>query len=79
MARLSKEEWLLQSFEVLAKVGMSGLTIDALTKHLGVTKGSFYHHFGNYQTFKIALLDYFEDAGTLNVIRITDEVENARR
>lgn len=73
MARLSKQAWLEQSLYMLAEVGASGLTIDALTTRLGVTKGSFYHHFKNYQTFKLSLLDFFEEVSTLNVIRITDE------
>lgn len=73
MTRLSSEAWLEQSLYVLAEVGATGLTIDALTTRLGVTKGSFYHHFKNYQTFKISLLDFFEETSTLNVIQIIEE------
>lgn len=73
MARLSKDEWLHQSLLILAEVGAGGLTIDALTNRLGVTKGSFYHHFSSYQDFKISLLDAFEAAGTHDIIRITEE------
>jgi AcrR family transcriptional regulator len=73
MTRLSKQDWLEQSLLILAEVGASELTIDKLTQKLGVTKGSFYHHFKGYQDFKIALLEMFEEKGTLNVIRITEE------
>ena len=58
---------------MLAEVGAQDLTIDLLTEQLGVTKGSFYHHFGSFAGFKEALLDFFEAEGTLQIIDITEQ------
>ncbi|MEQ8674160.1 MAG: TetR/AcrR family transcriptional regulator [Aggregatilineales bacterium] len=73
MARKSKHDWLIEALTVLAEVGAQGLTIDLLTERLGVTKGSFYHHFGSFAGFKEALLDFFESEGTLQIIDVTEQ------
>jgi len=58
---------------VLGEVGTEALTIDLLVTRMGVTKGSFYHHFQNYQDFKDKLLAFFEHEGTLDVIAIAEQ------
>lgn len=73
MTRKTKTDWLVEAFRVLSDKGFGGLTIDELTTRLGVTKGSFYHHFKDYEAFKIALLDFYEQAGTLQIIRLAEE------
>ncbi|MBT3315032.1 MAG: TetR/AcrR family transcriptional regulator [Anaerolineae bacterium] len=79
MARKKKRDWFIASTHILDKTGHNGLTIDALTTELSVTKGSFYHHFKNYQEFKVALLYFFEEEGTLDIIIQTEEEENPRK
>lgn len=66
--RLSKRDWLMTGVEILREKGAPALTIEALTTRLGVTKGSFYHHFQGFAGFKTALLALFENEGTLQVI-----------
>ncbi len=78
MARKKKRDWFITSTCILDKTGHKGLTIDALTTELGVTKGSFYHHFKNYQQFKVNLLHFFEEEGTLDIITQTEKVENPK-
>src|SRR6476620_9404485 len=68
MARITRRDWLDTGLRLLAEVGADGLTIEALTAALGVTKGSFYHHFRAFQDFKEALLALFEREGTLEII-----------
>jgi AcrR family transcriptional regulator len=53
--------------ELLAREGIQGLTIDALCQRLGLTKGSFYHHFPSYQDYLVALLEVWEQ-GTMRLI-----------
>ena len=68
MARTTQRDWLDTGLRLLAEVGADGLTIEALTAALGVTKGSFYHHFRGFQDFKLALLATFEREGTLEIL-----------
>jgi len=75
MARKTKKDWYIASINILIEKGSGGLTIDALTTQLGVTKGSFYHHFGSYQQFKIDLLTFFEEEGTLGIITQTEQAD----
>lgn len=75
MARKTQHNWLDTAVQVLAEVGFNGLTIEALTQRLGVTKGSFYHHFGSYQGFKTRFLQFYEEEGTLAVIEMAEDVE----
>lgn len=53
---LRTEDWLQAGFTVLARDGEPGLRVDRLAAHLGVTKGSFHHHFAGVAGFRTALL-----------------------
>jgi AcrR family transcriptional regulator len=44
---------------LLAEYGIEQLTIDALCKHLCVTKGSFYHHFKNRDEYLERMLEHW--------------------
>ena len=56
-SRLSKEQWLDKSMQLLAKRGPAAMTLDSLTRHLGVTTGSFYWHFKSHGQFLEELTD----------------------
>jgi AcrR family transcriptional regulator len=56
----SRERWLHEGLEILAETGIPGLTIDSLSARLGLSKGSFYHHFDGMPGYRQALLEYFE-------------------
>src|SRR5258705_11294431 len=58
---VTKEEYYDAALEVLAQLGFKGLNIGVLCKRLGVTSGSFYHHFGSWQGFVAAVLDFWEN------------------
>jgi AcrR family transcriptional regulator len=68
--RLSREDWIETALAALAEEGIEGVRIDRLCRDLGVTKGSFYHHFEGREALLIALANYWadtepEDAATL--------------
>ncbi len=73
MARTTRRDWLAAGLGVVGDVGADGLTIDALTVQLGVTKGSFYHHFASFREYKDSLLAFFEREETLDIIARVEE------
>lgn len=72
--RKTREDWLHEGLHTIAELGASELKIDVLTARLGVTKGSFYHHFKNYDDYKIQLLAYFEQGGTRQIIEQVEQL-----
>lgn len=71
---VTRLEWLEAGLELLATEGAPAVTIERLTGELGVTKGSYYHHFKGASGYKTALLEYFEAQFTT---RLIDSVERA--
>ena len=71
--RKTKRDWLMAGLEILLAAGTPALTIDRLTSALGMTKGSFYHHFKGFADYKAALLKLYEDEGTQGIIEQTDQ------
>ncbi len=69
--RFGRATWLQAAMEVLAREGQAKLRVDTLTKELGVTRGSFYHHFKSREDFVHALLEYWSSAFT---VKVRDEV-----
>jgi AcrR family transcriptional regulator len=55
------KDWLAAGLQILGTAGVSGLTIERMTAELGVTKGSFYHHFENVRDFERQLIAYWAD------------------
>jgi AcrR family transcriptional regulator len=53
--RSSREDWINAALKLLAKSGLEAITIDALCKSLGITKGSFYWHFKGRQELLSAM------------------------
>jgi len=72
MAQKTRRGWLEEGTVILEAMGAEALTIEALTNRLGVTKGSFYHHFKNYQDFKKSLLVFYEEERTLQIIQLAE-------
>ncbi len=52
----SKQAWLDEVLRTLADEGAPALRIDRLAGGLGLSKGSFYHHFDGMAGYKDALL-----------------------
>jgi AcrR family transcriptional regulator len=56
---LRKSDYFEAGLDLLATRGIGGVTISALCDRLGVTKGSFYHHFTSGEDFQAKLLEYW--------------------
>lgn len=52
--RFGREDWIDLGLSLLARHGPEGLTIESLTSAARKTRGSFYHHFEDQQTFLAA-------------------------
>ena len=72
--RLSQQQWIESAFELLCEGGIDALRVEPLAARLGVTKGSFYHHFENRRALHLAMLQTWEALGTELII---DHVERA--
>jgi AcrR family transcriptional regulator len=69
----NRARWLEAGFAALREGGNEALRIDALARRVGLTKGSFYHHFGGREGYLEALLDRWEESSTRRVIRLTEQ------
>ncbi|MGE3830704.1 MAG: TetR/AcrR family transcriptional regulator [Parvibaculaceae bacterium] len=61
---MSRDEWLTQALDLLAREGQAKLRIDAICKAVGVTKGSFYWHFKDRDDFVHSVVQFWSDRFT---------------
>jgi len=71
MSRTTPQDWIRSGFELLVEGGAEALTAQRLAGRLGVTRGSFYHHFGSREGFLRALLGQWEEDHTSRVISLS--------
>lgn len=79
MRKLSREEWIYGAFNALAAGGIDALRVEPLAAALGVTKGSFYHHFENRRALHLAMLAEWERLGTEQIIDDVDTTSTEPR
>ncbi|MFW6599262.1 TetR/AcrR family transcriptional regulator [Propionibacteriaceae bacterium Y2011] len=68
----ARDRWLDEGIEVLVEEGSAGVRIDRLAARLGLSKGSFHHHFAGADGFKKDLLDHVEDILTSSLQQAID-------
>ncbi|PVZ10200.1 TetR/AcrR family transcriptional regulator [Actinomycetospora cinnamomea] len=72
-----------EALRLLAREGRNGLRIGRLCAALGVTSGSFYHHFGSWEGFVAALLEHWEREEVGRIVELVnasdDPVERVTR
>ena len=66
--KLTREQWLSNALEVVARKGGAKLRIRDLVERLGVSTGSFYWHFQSRDDFVESLVDYWARAFTSRVV-----------
>ena len=57
--------------QLLATHGRAGVTIAALSRDIGVSSGSFYHHFGSWDGFVARFLEHWEDEQTERIVNLS--------
>lgn len=61
--RLGADDWVRAAFEIMVDEGIGGVKIQRLCDRLGVTKGSFYHHFDDVDAFLRTVADAWSEHG----------------
>ena len=58
-APLGRRDWLEAGQRLLLSAGPDGLKLRALAASLGISTGSFYHHFSDFDAYLVALATYY--------------------
>ncbi|MFK4834524.1 TetR/AcrR family transcriptional regulator [Microbacterium sp. ZW T2_14] len=61
---VARDRWLDEGVRVLEEQGSTGIRIDKIAARLGLSKGSFHHHFEGAEAYKVALLARIEQMST---------------
>jgi len=76
---LTKADWAEAALQLIAEAGLRALTVDALARRLGVTKGSFYWHFRGRADLLLNALERWEQRATTEPKAALDAVSDPRR
>ncbi|MEN9316173.1 MAG: hypothetical protein RIS35_2566 [Pseudomonadota bacterium] len=71
--RLGTRDWIAAGQDLLREEGISSIKLAALTRRLGVSTGSFYHHFTDFEEYLGALAESY------SLERVMHDLENALR
>src|SRR5262245_32749264 len=74
-----RELWLLAGQELLRRGGVGAVKLQALTEELGLTTGSFYHHFAGMRAYLDDLASYYGAEQTHQKIDGIDDTDPRAR
>lgn len=77
-SRLSAADWEQAALDVIAELGVPAVAVEPLARRLGVTKGSFYWHFGTRDELLEATLRRWEQAEAEALIAQVDRIADPR-
>jgi AcrR family transcriptional regulator len=66
--RLTDRDWIDFALATLAHEGFDALKADVLARKLGVSRGSFYWHFRNLDTFHARVIEHWKETATEAII-----------
>jgi len=73
----TREDWIRAGFEILKAKGINGVKVEAMARKLRVSKGGFYGYFINREAFRQAMLDYWSDVLTNQIIKNIGEFKGS--
>lgn len=71
-SKLGKVDWIKAGFRALCAGGVGAIKIEVIARELKTTKGSFYWHFKDLSALQLAMLDFWQDEGTSQIIDIAE-------
>src|SRR6185312_17275816 len=79
MVKRVRQEWLELAREMLIRGGVEAVTVQSMSRKLGVTRGGFYGYFGSRSALLQSLLVHWQDINTraLRVIAAPDRTDGA--
>jgi len=77
-SRLSAADWEQSALDVIAEQGVVAVSVEALARQLGVTKGSFYWHFPTREALLKAALERWETQDIDNVFAQVEPISDPR-
>jgi len=66
-ARLTRQDWIDAAVKLLAEEGIGAVSVEGLASRLGITRGSFYHHFAGREDLLRAMLAHWAQRWTNDV------------
>lgn len=76
MPRLAIDDYFETALDILGGGDLDHLTLDSIVKRLGVTKGSFYHHFTSRADFVDQLVDHWQSAHGMDIVRAARSIDD---
>jgi len=77
-SRLTAADWEQAVLDLIAEQGVVGVSVEALARQLGVTKGSFYWHFATREALLKAALERWESQDIDNVFAQVEPIADPR-
>ena len=77
--RRTRRDFFNAAFELLEESGFPALTASAMCGRLGVSRGSFYHHFDTFESFVAELLADWETRCSRDLITRAEAVTDLER
>ncbi|BAN04264.1 TetR/AcrR family transcriptional regulator [Ilumatobacter coccineus] len=74
--RTPPERWIEECLRTVASTGEAGVSVERLAATLGVTKGSFYHHFADRSDLLQRSLEHWQRLATDVVIEELEQVDD---
>ena len=66
-SRLTPQDWIDAGTSLLTESGIGAVKVETLAAELGVTRGSFYHHFADREGLLQAMLDHWAQRFTFDI------------
>lgn len=70
MPNKSRLDWVEKAFQLLIEHGVSAISANKVGNSLGLSRGSFYYHFGSSKGFHQAILETWYQRGTVDVLKL---------